>query len=86
MGRRKKYFSEEERKQSNLDRVKKYYSENKKDIDKRAKEKYWKNKICELLKEGNMDEAKIAVLTAITRGYIQGTVDDVLNYQMEELQ
>ena len=54
MGRVKKYKSIEDKKNANNIASKKYYWKNKETIDKRAKEKYYKNvyRICTQEKNG----------------------------------
>ena len=44
MGRRKKYFTESEKKEANRQKVKEYYYRNKAQLDERAKEYYWLKK------------------------------------------
>ena len=44
MGRRKKYFTESEKKEANRQKVKEYYYRNKAQLDERAKDYYWLKK------------------------------------------
>ena len=46
MGRKKKYFTEEEKQEANRQKVKDYYYRHKDEVDKKAKERYWFNKDC----------------------------------------
>ena len=41
MGRIKKYHTEEERKEANRQKAKRYYWKNKEKVDAKAKERYW---------------------------------------------
>jgi hypothetical protein len=44
MGRRRKYFTEEQKREANLKKVKKFYWENKDALDQKAKDYYYKKK------------------------------------------
>ena len=45
MGRKRKYFNEEEKRLANLEKALRYYHSNKDDCDRRARERYWKKKV-----------------------------------------
>ena len=45
MGRRRKYFSVEEQKQANREKVSRYYWNNKEECDKKARERYFTKKL-----------------------------------------
>lgn len=68
MGRRKRYFSEEERKIANNEKVKQFYWRNKDKLDNKAKAYYWRKKIANSLALGNKEEAEIIKQKAIQKG------------------
>ena len=68
MGRRRKYFSEEERQNANNEKVKQFYWRNKDTLDKKAKAYYWKKKIDSLTEKGLHDEANKVREKALQKG------------------
>lgn len=68
MGRRKKYFSDLEKKEANNKKVKEFYWNNKDKLDSNAKAYYWKKKIKNLLEIGNTDGATKMLERAISKG------------------
>jgi len=68
MGRRKKYFSDEERKIANNEKVKQFYWRNKDELDIKAKTYYWRKKIIKCLEFGNKEEAELIRQKAIHKG------------------
>ena len=68
MGRRRKYFNDEERKVANNEKVKQFYWKNKDSLDMKAKTYYWKKKILDVIVSGNTEEAEALRLRAIQKG------------------
>ncbi len=68
MGRRKKYFSDDERKIVNNEKVKQFYWRNKERLDTKAKTYYWRKKITNSLILGDKDGAEAIKQKAIQRG------------------
>lgn len=68
MGRRKKYFSESERKVANNEKVKQFYWRNKERLDMKAKAYYWRKKIANSLASGSKDDAEVIKQKAIQKG------------------
>lgn len=58
MGRRKKYHTDEERKEANRRKVKEYYWRNKDEVDRRAKEYYWRKKKFKLYEKEIQEKEK----------------------------
>ena len=68
MGRRKRYFSDEERKIANNEKVKQFYWRNKDKLDNKAKAYYWRKKIAQCLISGNTDGAESIKQKAMQKG------------------
>lgn len=68
MGRRRKYFSDEERKIANNNKVKQFYWRNKNSLDGKAKAYYWRKKIKELIDSGKFEEIEKIKEKAIQKG------------------
>lgn len=68
MGRRKRYFSDEERKIANNEKVKQFYWRNKTKLDNNAKAYYWRKKIANSLVSGSKEDAEIIKQKAIQKG------------------
>lgn len=68
MGRRRKYFNDEERKIANNEKVKQFYWKNKERLDMKAKSYYWRKKITNSLISGSKEEAEIIKQKAIQKG------------------
>lgn len=68
MGRRKKYFNDEERKIANNEKVKQFYWRNKDKLDNKAKVYYWRKKIANSLTSGSKDDAEVIKQKAIQNG------------------
>jgi hypothetical protein len=57
MGRRKKYFNEEEKKEANRAKVLRYYWNNKEECDRKARERYLAKKLVSFNKNGTSGSA-----------------------------
>lgn len=68
MGRRKKYFNDEERKIANNEKVKQFYWRNKDKLDNKAKAYYWRKKIANSLVSGRREDAEAIKQKAISKG------------------
>jgi hypothetical protein len=68
MGRRRKYFTEEDRQKANNEKVKQFYWRNKDKLDEKAKAYYWRKKIENLIKEGDIQKAEAVREKAIKKG------------------
>jgi hypothetical protein len=68
MGRRRKYFSDIERRDANNEKVKQFYWRNKNKLDGKAKAYYWKKKIINALEKGYIMEADSIKQKAIQKG------------------
>jgi len=68
MGRRKKYFSDIEKKEANNNKVKEFYWKNKESLDRKARAYYWRKKIENLIKDGDIQKAEAVREKAIKRG------------------
>lgn len=68
MGRRRKYFSDIEKKEANNNKVKEFYWKNKDRLDDKARTYYWRKKIQALLKTGDTDAAEKVKNSAIKKG------------------
>ena len=68
MGRRKKYFNDEERKIANNEKVKQFYWRNKDKLDNKAKAYYWRKKIADTLVSGSKEDAEAIKQKAIAKG------------------
>ena len=68
MGRRKRYFSDEERKIANNEKVKQFYWRNKDRLDVKAKSYYWRKKLTDAMVSGSADEVEDIRNKAIQKG------------------
>ncbi len=68
MGRRKKYFTEEEKQHANNEKVKQFYWRNKENLDGKAKAYYWRKKIQDLIDSGKLDDIEKIKQKAIQKG------------------
>jgi len=68
MGRRRKYFTEEEKQQANNEKVKQFYWRNKENLDGKAKAYYWRKKIEKLIEDGKTEEIESVKQKAIQKG------------------
>lgn len=88
MGRRKKYFSEEEKRLANKNKVFKYYWNNKEACDKKARERYWRKKLGtfpESPNEINNDtEGKKEVIRHPLKPEMELRDDDILPFDYQE--
>ena len=71
MGRRRKYFTDEERQQANNEKVKQFYWRNKDKLDEKAKAYYWRKKIETLMREGQPQKAEAVREKAIQKGIVK---------------
>jgi len=58
MGRKRKYFTLEEKQEANRQKVKDYYYRHKEEVDRKAKERYWFNKDCKKYNRDIMNREK----------------------------
>lgn len=68
MGRRKKYVTEEQVKNADLLKHKKYYTENKRELLYMSRLKYWNRKIMNYIDSGRPDIADEVRRKAIDKG------------------
>lgn len=68
MGRRKKYFTEEQLKNADIIKHKKYYNENKRELMYKSRLKYWNTKITQHINDGQHDIALAVRNKAIDKG------------------
>lgn len=69
MGRRKKYVTEEQRKEANNIKVKNFYWQNKSSLDDKARAYYWRKKIQNMrLNNDPIEEIEAVVNKAIKLG------------------
>jgi len=84
MGRRKKYFTDEEKKSANNANVKEFYTRNKESVDSKARCQYWIKKINNHISSGNLEMAKIVYNRAIDKGIIFPPEIELNNITSEE--
>lgn len=70
MGRRKKYFTDDEIKEASIRKAKNFYEENKDHLISKSKEKYWIKRIKFLKEEGNAVKINKAIEKANKAGVI----------------
>lgn len=68
MGRRRKYFNDEERKIANNEKVKQFYWRNKDKLDNKAKTYYWRKKLQDTLQSGSIEDFENVRQKAIQKG------------------
>lgn len=68
MGRKKKYFTDEEKRKANNDKVKSFYRKNKSVLDAKSRANYWRNKIKKCIKDGDLNKAKLTLNKALLKG------------------
>lgn len=87
MGRRKKYFTESEKKEANRQKVKEYYYRNKAQLDARAKEYYWlKKKFVKFEKEITERESELGtkMSTADKKEFVEKLETDLYLSNMDK--
>lgn len=76
MGRRRKYFNEEEKKEANRAKVLRYYWNNKEECDRKARERYMAKKLANFNNNGTSGSAAIPEETQLQTTEEQPQIND----------